>query len=144
MGHNEFYGAMGVASSQNTGGSRVIIKLALWLKEYRTYQLLRNTLAKISKTFSTDKETQAGTLMEKMVQKKHIGYGSDVYEKGLTQFEGNLNDILHMITDANVPVIVGTITSNLKDQRPFVSDSFSHYPPAENIFSDAKQALSQE
>jgi len=143
-GHNEYYGALGAGSIESLGNIRFLVNLVIRLEEYRTFQLLRNTLAVISKTFSTEKKMQAGTLMEKMVQNKYIGYGSDVYKKGLTQFEGNLNDILSMITDANVPVLIGTITSNLKDQYPFVSDSSSQYPPAEKIFIDASQALSQE
>jgi lysophospholipase L1-like esterase len=144
-GHNEYYGALGAGSIESFGNIRFLVNLVVSLEKYRTFQLIRNTIAGIIKTFSTEKETLAGTLMEKMVQNKYIVYGSDVYKKGLSQFEGNLNDILQMITDANVPVIIGTITSNLKDQYPFVSDSSSSiYPPAENIFIDAKHALSQE
>ena len=143
-GHNEYYGALGAGSIESFGNSRFLANLVISLEKFRTFQLIRNTLAVIGKKMLTEEKTQAGTLIEKMVQNKYIGYGSDVYKKGLTQFEGNLNDILHKITDANVPVIIGTITSNLKDQYPFVSDSSSQYPPAEKIFSDANQALSQE
>lgn len=143
-GHNEYYGALGAGSIESLGNRRFVANLVITLEKYRTFQLLRNTLAKVRKTFSPEEKTQAGTLMEKVVQNKYIGYGSDVYEKGLTQFAGNLHDILRMITDANVPVIIGTLTSNLKDQFPFVSDSTSQYPPAAKVFNEANQALSQQ
>ncbi|MBN2009385.1 hypothetical protein JW960_08565 [candidate division KSB1 bacterium] len=143
-GHNEYYGALGAGSIESFGNSRFLANLVISLEKYRTFQLVRNMIVGIGKTFSSDNGTQAGTLMEKMVQKKQIDYGSDVYKKGLTQFAGNLNDFLHMITDARVPVIIGTLTSNLKDQRPFVSSSSSQYPPADEIYNDAENALSQQ
>lgn len=141
-GHNEYYGALGAGSIESIGNSRFLANLVISLEKYRTFQLMRNTLARIGKTFSVPNEMQAGTLMEKMVQKKYIGYSSDIYKKGLSQFEGNLNDILHMISNAHVPVIIGTLTCNLKDQSPFVSDSSSQYPPAVKVFIDANEALS--
>ena len=143
-GHNEYYGALGAGSIESLGNYRFLANLVIYLEKYRTFQLMRNTLARIGKKVTIEEKAQAGTLMEKVVKNKYIGYGSDVYEKGITQFEGNLHDILRLITDANVPVIIGTLTSNLKDQFPFVSDSSSHYPPAAKVFSDANQALSQQ
>lgn len=143
-GHNEYYGALGAGSIESLGNHRFLANLVIRLEKYRTFQLTRTTLDRIRNTFKTEETTQAGTLMVKMVQNKYIQYGSDVYKKGLTQFEGNLHDILRMITDANVPVIIGTLTSNLKDQPPFVSDSSSHYPPAAKVFIDANEAFSQQ
>lgn len=140
-GHNEYYGALGAGSIESLGNNRFLANLAISLENYRTFQLIRNTLAVIGKIFSTQDKMQAGTLMEKMVRNKYVSYGSHVYNKGLAQFEGNLNDILQMITDKKVPVIIGTLTCNLKDQYPFVSDSLSEYPPAEKIFIAANQAL---
>jgi len=142
-GHNEYYGALGAASIESIGNIRFLVNLVISLEKYRTFQLIRNTFAVIGKTFLPEKEMQPGTLMEKMVQNKYIEYGSDVYKKGLTQFEENLNDIMQMITEANVPVLIGTIASNLKDQHPFVSDSLSLYPPADKTYSSANQALLQ-
>jgi len=143
-GHNEYYGALGAGSIESLGNHRFLANLVISLEKFRTFQLIRNALARVGKTDSAEDKVQAGTLMEKVVQNKYITYGSDVYKKGLTQFEGNLNDILRMITDANVPVIIGTLTSNLKDQSPFVSDSSSQYPPAAKIFIDANQAFYQQ
>lgn len=143
-GHNEYYGALGAGSIESLGNHRFTANLVITLEKYRTFQWIRNTLARIRKTFSPEEKPQAGTLMVKMVQNKYISYGSDVYEKGLTQFAGNLHDILRMVTNAKVPVIIGTITSNLKDQFPFVSDSSSHPPPAAKVFNDANQAFSQQ
>ncbi|MBN2092756.1 hypothetical protein JW964_24260 [candidate division KSB1 bacterium] len=143
-GHNEYYGALGAGSIESLGNSRFLANFVISLEKYRTFQLIRNALAVIGKTLSTQEKTQSGTLMEKMVRNKYISYDSNVYKKGLAQFEGNLNDILQMVTDKNVPVIIGTLTCNLSDQYPFVSDSSSQYPPAEKVFIAANHALSQE
>jgi hypothetical protein len=43
--------------------------------------------------------------------------------------------------EANVPVIASTLSSNLRDQHPFISASDSDYPPAETIFKDAQSYL---
>jgi tetratricopeptide (TPR) repeat protein len=48
-----------------------------------------------------------------------------------------------MCKNANVPIVLGTLASNLKDQKPFVSISDSENPPAEKIYQEAKLALAQ-
>lgn len=143
-GHNEYYGALGAGSIESIGNNRFLANLVIRLERYRTFQLLRNTLTAIGKKISSKENSQAGTMMKKMVRNKYITYGSDVYKKGLTQFEGNLSDILQMITNANIPVLISSLTDNLKDQYPLESDSSAHYPPADKIFLEAKKALSHE
>ena len=49
-----------------------------------------------------------------------------------------MDDILKMFKDKNIPVILGTLTCNLKDQKPFVSVKDDNYPPAEDVFNKAK------
>ena len=143
-GHNEYYGALGAGSKESVGNIRFIVNLVINLEKYRTFQLVRNTLNTIAGLFAGKENLPSGTLMERMVQNQYIEYESDIYNQGLSQFEGNLNDILEMIKNAEVPAIVGTLTSNLKDQYPFVSYSSSGYPPAENVYKDANRALSQK
>jgi tetratricopeptide (TPR) repeat protein len=48
-----------------------------------------------------------------------------------------------MCKDAGVPVIASTLSSNLKDQKPFVSVDNSNYPSADNIYSNANEELDQ-
>jgi tetratricopeptide (TPR) repeat protein len=44
-----------------------------------------------------------------------------------------------MFKEKNIPVILGTLTCNLKDQKPFVSVKDGNQPPAEDVFANAKE-----
>jgi hypothetical protein len=141
LGHNEYYGALGVGSVESFGSSRFIVNTTLWLNKFKTFELLRNIFNSISGLFSSDEVSSAGTLMAQMAKDKLIEFKSEIFQDGMEQFEGNLRDILSMCKDANVPAIASTLASNLKDQKPFVSVNDGIYPSAENIFSDAQQKL---
>lgn len=139
-GHNEYYGALGIGSMESFGISRVMVNFVISLEKFKTFQLVRNLLSGIAKIFSGNKSA-SGTLMARMAENQYIGLGSDVYEKGLLQFKGNLNDIFKMARDAGIPVIISSLTCNLKNQPPFVSIKSKNYPPAGEIFNEGKYAL---
>jgi len=141
LGHNEYYGALGVGSLESLGSSRFVVNTTLWLNKFKTVELIRNIVKALSGIFSSETEITGGTMMAQLAKDKLIEYNSDIYWDGIHQFEGNLRDILSMCKEANVPVIVSTIASNLKDQKPFVSVKDSKYPPADQIFFDAKNTL---
>ncbi len=141
LGHNEYYGALGVGSLESLGSSRFIVNTTLWLNKFKTIELLRNIVKALSGMFSSGSEVSGGTMMAQLAKDKLIEYNSEIYWDGIQQFEGNLRDILSMCKDANVPVIASTVASNLKDQKPFVSVNDSKYPPADQIFSDAGNKL---
>jgi tetratricopeptide (TPR) repeat protein len=142
LGHNEYYGALGIGSLESLGSSRFIVNTTLWLNKFKSVELLRNIINGISVLFSADEITTGGTLMAQMSKDKLIKYNSDVYWSGIEQFEGNFRDILSMCKNENVPVIASTLACNLKDQSPFVSSEDSGYPQAEEIFKDAQNNLS--
>jgi tetratricopeptide (TPR) repeat protein len=141
LGHNEYYGALGVGSMESFGSSRLIVNTTLWLNKFKTVELLRNVISSITAIFSSDESITGGTLMAQMSKDKLIEYNSEVYRDGIEQFKGNLRDILSMCKDAEVPVIASTLASNLKDQYPFVSSASSDYPAAKIIFEDAQKKL---
>ena len=141
LGHNEYYGALGVGSLESLGSSRFIVNTTLWLNKFKTTQLLRNIINSVSGIFSSESKVDGGTLMAQMAKDKLIKYDSDVYWNGIKQFEGNLWDILQMCKDANIPVITSTLACNLKDQKPFVTVKDSNYPPANNVFKNAERKL---
>lgn len=143
-GHNEYYGALGIGSMESLGTSRSIVNLVISLEKYRTFQLIRNILNNTFKFFSKENNAPSGTLMARMAQNQFIGLDSDIYQKGILQFKGNMKDILELTKEAKVPVILGTLTCNLKDQYPFVSVSSKKYPTAEKIFKKAKTELKQD
>ena len=139
-GHNEYYGALGVGSMESLGTNRFIVNLVLKLNEFKTTQLVRNFLKWVSGLFASSHKS-SGTLMSRMAKDQLIKLDSDVYEKGVEQFRDNMKDILDMTRDAGVPVILSTLTCNLKDQPPFVSVSSKTFPSADNLYNQAEDAL---
>ena len=52
-GHNEYYGALGVGSVQSYGSSRSLVKLMLYLDNFKVTQLLRNSIHWVLSLFSS-------------------------------------------------------------------------------------------
>ncbi|NOX18196.1 MAG: hypothetical protein GXO87_07935 [Chlorobi bacterium] len=141
-GHNEYYGALGVGSLESLGRSRTLVNFLLDLNQFKTIQLLRNVIQSGMKLFQSDENANKGTLMARMAQKKSIPFDSDIFNDGLDQFEGNMRDVIEMIKEKNVPVILSTLSSNLKGLAPFVSKSSGKFPPAKEVFTEAQKAYS--
>jgi tetratricopeptide (TPR) repeat protein len=139
-GHNEYYGALGVGSVETLGDTRFLVNTVIWLNRFKTFEFMRDLINSISKLFSPT-EKMEGTLMARMSQEQMIIYHSELYYAGINQFEGNMRDILEMTEEKNVPVILGTLVSNLKDQKPFKSIRGIGYSPAEEVFYQAKTEL---
>jgi lysophospholipase L1-like esterase len=140
-GHNEYYGALGVGSVQSFGSSRALIRFMLYLNDLRIMQLVRNSLHWVSSLFSTGENTPSGTLMSLMAKDKYILLNSEMFDEGIEQFRENMTDILKLIEEKRVPVILGRLVSNLKDQKPFISVSTPGYPTADQAYEEAKNEL---
>jgi lysophospholipase L1-like esterase len=143
-GHNEYYGALGAASSVSLGHSRVLINFYLWLQQFRTTQLVENMIRGTIEFFHSrdiDEPRGGETLMSKMIGESLITFNSDLYNEGIKQFEGNMRDILEMFREAKIPVILGTLTCNLRDQKPLISVKRDNFPPAANVYTEAQQNL---
>ena len=141
-GHNEYYGALGVGSMESLGTSREMVNLLLYLNRFKTVELLRNTIQWVMKLFSGNNELQSGTLMSRMAKDQYIGFDTETFNDGISQFEGNIQDVLDMAKEKNVPVILSTLVSNLKDQFPFIEIKTKNFPPADKIYNQAKHELS--
>ena len=59
--------------------------------------------------------------MSKVARERSIPFGSELYQLGAEQFRGNLERLLRKYRAAGVPVFIGTLASNERDQPPFVS-----------------------
>lgn len=139
-GHNEYYGAFGVASTQSIGKARWLKKLYLNLVHYKTFQLVRNFIRFSSGIFADDSASQSGpgeTLMERLVSEQKIVYGSELYTDGVDQYRKNLTEIIETLKEEGVPLIISNLVSNLKDQPPFLSESGEG--SAETFFKSAKE-----
>ncbi len=119
-GHNEYYGALGVGSTESLGRFRGLVNTYLRLRRFRTVQLLRDALAgAVGLVGGEAGEAEQGTLMARMVGEQVIPYGSPEYALGLRQFRSNLSDLLATYERAGIPIFIATIASNERDQRPF-------------------------
>ncbi|MGB5288529.1 MAG: GDSL-type esterase/lipase family protein [Ignavibacteriaceae bacterium] len=141
-GHNEYYGALGVGSVETLGDTRFIVNTVIWLNRFKTFEILRDIIKSLSDLFSSPVK-QDGTLMARMSQRQLIPYNSEKYYAGINQLEENLRDMLKMARDKNVPVILGRLVSNLKDQKPFESLMDEKYPNAGDIFISAQKELAK-
>ncbi len=139
-GHNEYYGALGVGSLESLGRNRDVVNFILSLNNFKTVQLLRNFIQFAVKTFSSNKQNN-GTLMSRMAKKKAIPFNSDIFNAGLEQFRGNMQDIIEMIKQKNIPVIISTLSSNLKGIAPFIYKKTSEFPSAKSVFAEAEKQL---
>lgn len=146
-GHNEYYGALGAASSVSVGSSRALINLYLYLQKFRTVQFIQNIIRTIYGWFGSSNDkgdtTQNETLMSRMIGESLIPFGSDLFNAGIEQYRGNMHDILSMFQKANIPVIISTLTSNLRELKPFVSIKDGNNLSAEEFFKLAGQNLAE-
>ncbi len=140
-GHNEYYGALGAGSIESLGDSRGLVNLVIALEDYKTFQLVRNIIGSAAGLISGSREPPSGTLMARMAHDQYIGLNSNVYRRGIEQFEGNLSEILQMASRNHVPVILGTLACNLRDQPPFVSIKEGLLPSADTVFKEAQVSL---
>lgn len=141
-GHNEYYGSFGTGSTQFGFGNSVFIKrLILWLKDFRLYQLLEQS-------FSSDvQETgEQRTMMAKVIQNSDIALDEEIYLAGLNQFEENISDVIERFTEHEIPVYIGTVASNLKDQPPLTDDlvAAEAYNSAKESFEAGDKELALE
>jgi len=141
-GHNEYYGAFGVGSMESLGTSRGLVNFVLLLKRFKTVELVTNVIREFSRLFSlSTPEKKDVTMMTKMVKEQSIPLDSELYYAGIEQFRENLKDILNWVKETNIPVLLSTLTCNLRDQHPFVSISTDKFPPADIIYNLAHQEL---
>jgi hypothetical protein len=135
-GHNEYYGALGVASLESLGSSRFIIGLNLYLNRFRIFRLFRDGWRLLSPSSGRPE----GTLMKRIVKERLIPFDNPLYQAGLEQFEQNMQKILHKAGKTGVPVLIGELVSNLKDQAPFDGIDAPDSTAAENFFKAAQSA----
>ena len=139
-GHNEYYGALGVGSTNRLGGNPALVHTLLWLRQFRVVQLFAQGIGKLGRLFSSGVSKAGKTRMELMVGEQQITYGSSLFERGITQFRKNMDETLAIFHNEGIPVFISNVVSNLRDQHPFVSVAPD---PASDDFSEATQAWGQ-
>jgi tetratricopeptide (TPR) repeat protein len=142
-GHNEFYGALGVGSNENLGGFPWFVRGYLKLQQFKTFLLLRNALVSsgrwISERVSDDQVDPMATLMERIINSRSIPLDGPKHQLAMHQFESNMKAIMEEFQSAGVPVWMGSLASNYKDQPPFVDVEDESLPAANQIYQDAQK-----
>lgn len=127
-GHNEFYGALGVASNETGITERWMARLYLQLIHLRTFQLLKSFISDLYSLFGKTPVDYSNrpTMMEQVAKGRNVPYNNGTYLNALDVFRQNLNDLTRLCQKQNIPLILGTQVSNLKDQSPFISGNSHH------------------
>jgi tetratricopeptide (TPR) repeat protein len=118
-GHNEYLGVMGVGSAlaARTGRWQTLSYIAL--RQFHLFQLFDAAIAGLRTGGAVPKGDR--TLMAQVAANKNIALDSAEYRQGLRQFEQNMQDVLAIFKRAHIPVILGSLASNERDQAPFAS-----------------------
>lgn len=135
-GHNEYYGALGVGSSQSLGRYPMVTNFYLRLKNLRIVQLLKKV---ITRSYGVSTNRNGETLMSQMVQEEQIPHGSKIAMLGVEQYQANLKKTLSDYQTKGVPVLISTLVSNVKDFSPFASSDNAY--SAMHAFNEGKKLL---
>jgi tetratricopeptide (TPR) repeat protein len=119
-GHNEYLGIGGVGSSYASAKSPALARMVAGLRHLHVYRALEKFIASFGGS-PDPLDKHDGTLMSHVARERSIPLGSPLYEQGLAQFRGNLDRLLQKYRAAGIPVFIGTLASNERDQAPFVS-----------------------
>ena len=139
-GHNEYYGALGAASTENVVGSSPAVKRAyLWMLRSRVVLALRGALRRRPR--DADRQRETATLMETLAADREIPLESESYRRGVQQFERNLRRVVEVFRDDGIPVFIGSLASNLRDQPPLAARANRGPERAEGVYLDARRAI---
>ena len=113
-GHNEYYGAYGIASTYKMGSNPRFVRFYLKITKLKTVQLIRNLLGGM-----TSEPVKSGTMMNQVVGQASVEFNSEEYHLGLKQFKGNMLSVIEKFQKSDITVLISTIVSNEKDHIPF-------------------------
>jgi lysophospholipase L1-like esterase len=139
-GHNEFLGIGGVGSSLAASSSPALARLTLQLRRLRLYRVIERAIAPADTAVDRSASADA-TLMARIAAKRQIALDSDLFRRAEEQFRGNLARILERYRRAGVPVFIGTLASNERDQPPFASAAASAGEASASVRFDRARAL---
>lgn len=118
MGNNEMVGPFGAGTIfGKKAPTRDFVKALLLIKSTRVGQLMSNLLG-ASGSRSGMPESWGGI---GMFRKNKLGHDDPGRLKAYENFKGNLDEIITTAHRADIPVILSTVASNLKDCAPFSS-----------------------
>lgn len=139
-GQNEYYGALGVGSTSQLGGSRILVKSLLYVRSLRLVQLVENTFSKIKRSLTGEQIDSSQSLMKRMAAKQEIPVNSSLYKRGISQFKNNMEDVCKVLSSKRIPVFISNLVSNEKDLKPFISSKKDTTVSADYQYALAEKA----
>ena len=118
-GHNEYLGIGGVGSSLAAARSPALARAIQRLRRLHLYRAFERGLGSLRPAPPAPADGQR-TLMSRVARERSIPLDSPLYDAGLAQFRGNLERLLAKYRAARIPVFIGTLAGNERDQAPFV------------------------
>ncbi len=142
-GHNEYYGAMGVAVTKGIGHSRMLARLLMKLRCLRLTQLIASATDQISEMISGKKIDLRENLMKRMTAEQQMAFGSEDYRAGLDQFRANMDELAALTSARGVPLLISNLVSNEKDLKPFISIPDKQNKSADTYYRSGIQLYQQ-
>jgi tetratricopeptide (TPR) repeat protein len=130
VGHNEFLGILGVGSTMRLAATPVLTRAFLAVRELRLFQLMSRAFSGAQSPPAPPVNAPADSLMARVAGDRSITLKSETFARGLRQFEDNLGRLLAKYQAAGIPVFVGTLVSNERDQVPLAVLSGAETEPA--------------
>jgi lysophospholipase L1-like esterase len=119
VGHNEFLGILGVGSAMRLASTPALTRVFLAVRDWRLFQFLSHAYVRLAPASSAPPPPAAGdSLMARVAGERSIPLGSPAFRRGTEQFEDNLARLLAKYRAAGIPVFIGTLVSNERDQAP--------------------------
>ena len=118
VGHNEYLGILGVGSSLRMASKPWVTRAFLAARELRTFQSMSRLLTASGAQPVEPLTTGSDTLMARVAGERSIPLKSELFAIGIEQFEANLGALLDRYRAAGIPVFIGTLVSNERDQVP--------------------------
>jgi lysophospholipase L1-like esterase len=116
-GHNEFFGASGVASREGLGRSVAVMHLTYALRSTALYQ----GLASLLRAAFPSRATERPDLIEVMAATSRIRPGGRLHQLASRNLETNLRALVAAARRHGVPIIVATVASNEQGVAPVAS-----------------------
>lgn len=114
-GHNELFGAAGVASWQRMGGSVGAMRCVYALRRLALWQGLRSLVVR------PREEGRKPELLEVMAGVEAVEPGGALHERARRNLEANLRAIATEARRRGVPAVFATVASNVRDLAPIGS-----------------------
>lgn len=145
-GHNEYYGALGVGSTQSLPGGDAVIRAFLRLQRWRIFMAVRQAVGGMRRdaaSVAAASDSTTASFMEMMAGNRAIVHGDDAFRRGVAQFERNLATIARRLEAAGIPLLIGSVASNLADQPPFAAAANDVPGGARETYEHARDALAR-